>query len=71
MLPPDQLRFLTGIFLSIPFSFIFRYIQNQHIRKYYSLILGLALEYYVYGIDVILTLLLHFFMYSLIKNVKR
>lgn len=71
MLPPDQIRFLTGIFFSIPFSFIFRYIKGQQVRKYYSLILGLALEYYVYNIDIILTILLHVFMYNLIKNVKR
>jgi lysophospholipid acyltransferase len=71
MLTPDVLKFLSGILLSIPLSFILRYIPHYQIRKYYSLILGVLLEYYVYDYALMLSIALHVVMYFLIKHVDR
>lgn len=49
MIPKDQVLFLLGIAGSIPLSFLLRYIENHQMRKYYSMVLGIVLLYFVYG----------------------
>lgn len=71
MIPDDQIRFFTGMLVTIPLSFALRYIPSYTVRMYYSLVLSIILQFYTYGIPSFLPLALHVFMYYLIKNVKR
>jgi hypothetical protein len=70
-LPDDQVRFLSGIFISIPLSLILRYLKSYTQRKFFSLGLGLALQYYVYQNELWIPILIHFIMYNIIKAVPR
>ena len=49
MFPEDQLRVGLAIIISIPLSLILYKLPSTAIRKYYSLLLGAFLQYYVYG----------------------
>ena len=71
MIPEDQQRMVTGIFISLPVSFLLPYINNIGFKKAFSIILSIALQYYVYDYPVILSLLFHPIVYFTIKMVDR
>jgi hypothetical protein len=71
MIPQDQIRILTGVFLSIPLSFALQHIPIYSLRRYYSLVLGVLLEYYVYGLPLLISFALHIFVYFAIKGIRR
>ena len=54
--PPDQIILVATIASAIPFSFINYLISNKTPRLIYSLIIGLILEYSLYGINIIHTI---------------
>ncbi len=67
MLPPDQIKFLAGLFISAPLSFYIRKLPSPTIRYLYSFILGTALQLFVYGTDIWISFLMHFIIYAIIK----
>ena len=71
MIPEDQQRMVTGIFVSLPVSFLLPYINNIGFKKAFSIILSIALQYYVFDYPVILSLLCHPIVYFTIKIVDR
>lgn len=67
MLPEDQMRFMLSIFLSIPAGLLLRFIPTTSARKYYSIILATALQYYVYQNELFWALALHVVIYLVLK----
>ena len=67
MLTEDQTRILTGIIFSIILSFPLRYLPSNGIKSLYSLSIGLYLQYYAYGHQIILPFLQHLTVYAFIK----
>lgn len=68
MLPEDQIRFMLSIFLSIPAGLLLRFIPSTSARKYYSIILATALQYYVYQNELFWALALHVVIYLVLKT---
>ena len=71
MIAEDIQRFLFGILVSLPLSFALRFLPRLQVRKIYSTILGIALEYFVFDYPVILAFGLHALVYIVIQKVKR
>eukprot|EP00919_Chromeraceae_sp_WS-2016_P072162 GHVR01170737.1.p1 GENE.GHVR01170737.1~~GHVR01170737.1.p1 ORF type:complete len:140 (+),score=2.60 GHVR01170737.1:1343-1762(+) len=67
MLSPDQIRFVSGLILAIPLSFIILFISNRKCRFFYSLIGGFMLQIFVYGWEVWMPILTHILVYLIIK----
>jgi lysophospholipid acyltransferase len=67
MLPEDQMRFMLSIFLSIPAGLLLRFIPSTSARKYYSILLATALQYYVYQNELFWALALHVVIYLVLK----
>lgn len=66
MFPEDQLRVALAILASIPISVLLYKIPSAVIRKYFSIIVGTYLQYYVYGYEVWLSFAMHFLTYSIV-----
>lgn len=66
MISDDQIRFLSAILYSIPLSLILRYIPSPVLRKYFSLIMGTLLQFYVYRYELWLPFVTHSLIYGLI-----
>lgn len=71
MISEDIQRFLVGVLISLPLSFALRFLPTLQIRKVYSTILGILLEYFVFDYPVILAFGLHVIVYIVIQKVKR
>ena len=48
----DQVKFLFAVLLPIPFGFIIRAINGAKTRLYSMLILGLFLQYFIFGYSI-------------------
>lgn len=66
MFPEDQLRVVLTILASIPLSLLLYKLPSTAIRKYFSIVLGTYLQYYVYGHEVWMSFAMHFLIYSII-----
>jgi hypothetical protein len=67
MLTEDQVKFISGILISVPLSYYLRKIDNPQIRYLYSFILGTVLQLFVYGTDIWMPFLIHLTVYGIIK----
>ena len=65
MIPEDQVRIISSIFLSIPLCFLLRKLKGP-VRKYYSLILGVLFQFYMFGTEVWIPYLTHVIIYSVV-----
>ena len=66
MISEDQIRLVLALVISVPISLPIRYLPSKLIRTIYSLLVGTALQYYVYGTDIWLTFTQHIIVYLLI-----
>ena len=66
-LAPDVIRFMVGMTSLIPLCLPLRYL-NKQIRYWYSLIIGLALELWVYQISVLPVFVQHIIVWLIIKQ---
>ena len=66
MLPDDQLRVFLTIFLSIPLSYLLRYLTGPN-KTYFSLVCSLLLQVFVYGNEMWIPFAMHFMIYGAIK----
>lgn len=71
MLPEDQIRFLIGVIISVPLGFSIRFLPNYEVRKMYSVIVSMILQYYVYDYPFLFAVLLNIFIFFIITKVKR
>lgn len=67
VLSEDQIKFISGIILSVPLSFYLRKISTEANRYLYSFILGTLLQLFVYGSDIWMPFLVHLVVYGIIK----
>lgn len=67
MISNDQLNLIIGLILSIPLSELLKNLPSALIRHIYSLVLGTALQVFVFGFDVWMVFLLHTFVYAILK----
>ena len=67
MITEDQLRLIIGLTVSLPLSFLLRYIPSFTLRHLYSFVLGLVLQVYVFGYDVWMVFLLHTLVYVILR----
>lgn len=66
MFPEDQLRVALAILASIPISVLLYKLPSAAIRKYFSIVVGTYLQYYVYGHEVWLSFAIHCLIYTLV-----
>lgn len=66
-LSQDQIKFVTGLLLSIPLSYFLRKLPTTASRYWYSFVLGTLLQLYVYGTDIWMPFVVHLVVYAIIK----
>lgn len=66
-LSEDQIKFITGLILSVPLSFFLRKLPTTTNRYLYSFIMGTLLQLYVYGTDIWMPFTVHLIVYAIIK----
>lgn len=66
MLPEDQMRVILMLVISIPLSLMLRRIHNQSLRKCFSIVTSLGIQYATYGPQLAIAILMHFLVYGLI-----
>lgn len=67
MISDDQLNLVIGLIFSMPLSEILRALPPGLIRHIYSLVLGTALQIFVFGYDVWMAFLLHTLIYVILR----
>lgn len=67
VLSEDQIKFISGLIISVPLSYFLRQIKNVQIKFLYSFILGTALQLFVYGLDIWMPFVVHIIVYLIIK----
>lgn len=67
VLSEDQIKFISGIVLSVPLSYFLRKIPITCNRYLYSFIMGTLLQLFVYGYDIWMPFLVHLIVYAIIK----
>lgn len=67
-MPEDQVRLITAVILSTPFSYVLYWIRNKTLKTLFSLVIGTLLQLFVYYEDttqftmiVIQTIFVYFF----------
>ena len=70
-IPEDQIRMLLSLILCLPLGFIFKAIENRLFRDIYGVFFGLALQTFVYGQGVFVTLAQTAITYLLVVIFKR
>lgn len=66
MFPEDQLRVVLTIIASMPLSLLLYKLPTTDVRKYFSIIVGAYLQFYVYGHEVWISFAMHALIYSII-----
>lgn len=66
-LSEDQIKFITGLILSIPLSYFLRKLPTTPARYWYSFTLGTLLQLFVYGTDIWMPFVVHLIVYGIIK----
>lgn len=66
-LSEDQIKFISGIILSVPLSYLIRKIPISCNRYLYSFVMGTLLQLFVYGYDIWMPFLVHLIVYAIIK----
>lgn len=67
VLSEDQIKFISGIILSVPLSYLIRKIPISCNRYLYSFVMGTLLQLFVYGYDIWMPFLVHLIVYAIIK----
>ena len=70
-IPEDQIRMLLSLILCIPLGLIFRLLPSRLLRDIYGTFFGLALQTFVYGQGIFVTLLQTTITYLIILAFKR
>lgn len=66
VLSEDQIKFISGIILSVPLSYLIRKIPISCNRYLYSFVMGTLLQLFVYGYDIWMPFLVHLIVYAII-----
>ena len=70
-IPEDQIRMLLSLILCIPLGLLFRLLPSRLLRDIYGTFFGLALQTFVYGQGIFVTLLQTTITYLIILAFKR
>ena len=65
MVSEDQQRIIIAMTVSVPLSFLLRFVRGFTYREVYSVLVGTLLQYYVYGFDLIYVFGLHCIVYAI------
>ena len=66
-LPEATIRLVLGMFLLIPLSYLIRFLPSRSLREKYSLLVGLAMQYWVFRESIVPVYAQHLMAYALIK----
>ena len=66
MIPDDQIRFMLGLTFTIPLSLILRYLPNYYFRHLFNSVFAIAIQIYIYGLDMLIIFGLHIIIYLII-----
>ena len=71
MLTPDQISFVSGLLLNVPLSLALRHLPTPISRTYFSLIVSLLLQWWVYGNEMLLCVAINLLVYLPLKLGRR
>jgi len=67
MINPDLLKLVLGLAALVPLSYPIRFITNKQARYSYSLIMGLALQIYIFGTEMYPIYIQHIIVFIILK----
>lgn len=71
MIAEDQQRFILAMIISIPLSYGLQLILSPTLKHLYSIILGIVLQWYVFGTDIWMVMILHALIYAIICAIPK